>query len=222
MRYYSEFSTRGMYVIAEENEEPQTQNEQEEATKMETRNGSGYIDPTANGTQLFSTTPMDGEIWKDNIGNEYLVLRAHEETGIAQVLKLWTNYRKGRSVKVTSRQEMYTNPEATQYMFYDKLTEYVKDTTQEEYLDAMQAVGDALGVKITVSGAENEAPDQREEMLRGAREALDRANEIISALREQLDNAIQEKVEMRMERDKMRERLTKCCEKLIDLGCLED
>lgn len=189
---------------------------------MEKRNGRGYIDTTANGTQLFSTTPMDGEIWKDNAENEYLILRVHSETGIAQVLKLWDREKAGRTVKITSRQEMHTNPEATQYMFYNKLTEYIKDTTQEEYLDTMQAVGDALGVKITVSGVKDGAPGQQDKMLQEAQEELNRARERSYALSEQLDAANQSRIEMELEVKKLRARLTKCCEKLIDLGWLED
>lgn len=189
---------------------------------MENRNGSGYIDPTANSTRLFSTQPMDGEIWGNSLGDEYLILRSHRDQNIAQVLKLWPEWKENRTIKITSRQERYTNPAGVQYLFYKNLTEYIKDTTQEEYLDAMQAVGDALGVKITVSGEKGEEQDQRGEMLREAREALYRANETNDALSKQLDNAIQEKIDMRMERDKLRERLARCCEKLIDLGWLED
>lgn len=189
---------------------------------MENRNGSGYIDTTANGTQLFSTTPMDGEIWKDKAENEYLILRAHSETRIAQVLKLREWDQTGRAVKITSRQMMYVNPEATQYMPCNKLTEYIKDSTQEEYLDAMQAVGDALGVKITVSGVKDGTPGQQDKMLQEAQEELNRARERSYALSEQLDAANQSRIEMELEVKKLRARLTKCCEKLIDLGWLED
>lgn len=141
---------------------------------MENRNGSGYIDTTANGTQLFSTTPMDGEIWKDNAGNEYLILRVHSETRIAQVLKLWEWDWTGRDVK------------------------------------------------ITVSGVKDETPGQQDKMLQEAQEELNRARERSHALSEQLDAANQSRIEMGLEVKKLRARLTKCCEKLIDLGWLED
>lgn len=141
---------------------------------MENRNGSGYIDTTANGTQLFSTTPMDGEIWKDNAENEYLILRAHSETRIAQVLKLWDGEKAGRTVK------------------------------------------------ITVSGVKDGTPGQQDKMLQEAQEELNRARERSHALCEQLDAANQSRIEMGLEVKKLRERLTKCCEKLIDLGWLED
>lgn len=226
---------------------------------MENRNGSGYVDPTANDARVFGNYPMDGEIWQDNAGTEYLILRSHESEAMCNVLKLFPNQRPG-CVKIISRMEMYANPAYTSYRFFRNLTEYVKGTTQEDYLDVMQAVGDALSVRIKVSaekeaqGTQDEETEKKLEWLEKKNEdawesiaslekrrddlkaeveeawgrladvenRMQREQEIAEALRRQLDEATQEKMGLRAELVKCKERLRKCCEKLIDLGILED
>lgn len=82
----------------------------------------------------------------------------------------------------------------------------------EKRRDALKAEAERKGQKLHEARMRLEETEKR----------LHREQEINEALRHQLDEAARERLELRAELAKCRERLCKCCEKLIDLGILED
>lgn len=116
------------------------------------RNAEFYSDPTAykaiskvmKGEK--SMIVNKGEIYAYETTNgfrrEILVLSAH--TDVSTVLMLSDNSE--LPVPVNSRTMMYTNPAMIQYVFNDRLNEYIKTVPDDEFHMIMNAVIDSLGI----------------------------------------------------------------------------
>lgn len=121
------------------------------------RNGSGYVDPTAYKAikNFLKSEEKSMELYKGDIvefeqNNGYVkeavILSVHEK--FSTVLVLNDNDRLPYSVNCKGMK--YTDPGMVQYVFNDKIQNYIRSMSDKECADIMQAVVDALGYEAPV------------------------------------------------------------------------
>ena len=116
------------------------------------KNGSGYADPTAY-EAIRAVEKGEGkmvEFYKGDIVEielkngslkEAIVLQVHEK--YSNILAITEDAR--MPYKVTCRGEKYVDPGMVQYVFHDRVVNFVRSMTDSEYGAIMDAVIDALG-----------------------------------------------------------------------------
>ena len=116
------------------------------------KNGSGYADPTAY-KAIRAVEKGEGkmvEFYKGDIVEielkngslkEAIVLQVHEK--YSNILAITDDAR--MPYKITCRGEKYVDPGMVQYVFHDRVVNFVRSMTDSEYEAIMDAVIDALG-----------------------------------------------------------------------------
>lgn len=122
------------------------------------KNGSGYIDPTAY-TVILNTEKGEkkmeyqrGEIYevKKNDGTfmEAVILAVHEET--CTILQLSDKVLEG-SFKVIAKGEKYTSAYRIGYVFKDKIRTFIRKLKDEEFSEVMEHVRESLSIPKIVA-----------------------------------------------------------------------
>ena len=118
------------------------------------KNGSGYADPTAyeairavekgkgeeKMVEFYKGDIVEIEL-KNGSLKEAIVLQVHEK--YSNILAITDDAR--MPYKVTCRGEKYVDPGMVQYVFHDRVVNFVRSMTDSEYEAIMDAVIDALG-----------------------------------------------------------------------------
>lgn len=109
-------------------------------------NASGYKDEPCYKTIRKMDVPKPGEIW-ENGKNGKTVLVLGNMNGICSILNLIDQEKEGR-IKVQARVPMYTSPIMVSWCFTTDLTNYVMNSTLDDFNAVKWGVTDALGLTI--------------------------------------------------------------------------
>ena len=136
------------------------------------KNGSGYADPTAyeaiKAVEKEKSEDKMMEFYKGDIVEielkngslrEAIVLQVHEK--YSNILAITDDAR--MPYKVTCRGEKYVDPGMVQYVFNDRVVNFVRSMTDSEYEAIMDAVIDALGHVPKQLSGESTATEQKQE-----------------------------------------------------------
>lgn len=168
------------------------------------KNGSGYTDITAylamknligGGAKMMSDY-KDGDIVtvEQNYGEEreMLILKCHQDYATATMLKEFEP--RENSIPVISRDKMYIDAGRTGYIFYDKITGFVKSLPNETVNEIRGKIAVALGLKmVTLPAKQKEEQEQTHEILR--KDDIEHLEDMIQELADKVaDNPAQEEV----------------------------
>lgn len=122
------------------------------------RNGSGYVDPTAYAALMEvqkGERKMDnktGELWeittKEGYNKECIIIA--DRGSYSTVLCLYDEPRRECDIKVNCRGMKYTSGGMPQYAFDSKITEFIRKLSDQEFEEIMDKVADALGMNRVV------------------------------------------------------------------------
>lgn len=122
------------------------------------RNGSGYVDPTAYAALLEvqkGERKMDnktGELWeittKDGYNKECIIIA--DRGSYSTVLCLYDEPRRECDIKVNCMGMKYTSGGMLQYAFDRNITEFIRKLSSHEFEDIMDKVADAIGMNRVV------------------------------------------------------------------------
>lgn len=126
------------------------------------KNGSGYYDETAykaikntmkNPTRGGSTMNKGEFLEKDivtvectNGAQDFLLLKCHEDYATALLLR--DKKYKENNIKVIGRSVMYADAGRPAYVYYDKISGYVKTIKDQEFTDIQASIAKAMGLVI--------------------------------------------------------------------------
>lgn len=154
-----------------------------------TRNGEGYLDPTAaaalrnigGGSRKEKAMKFyAGDIWEcsENSGalGTCAVISAHKK--YATVLWLVATQTEDTPYRVLARGEMFTDPGRVSFVMYDRLQNFVRAMSEAEVVGLREAVREAL--EFPTGGAEGSdiTEEQAEELKAKAQKAESRAIEL--------------------------------------------
>lgn len=150
-----------------------------------TRNGEGYLDPTAaaalrnivGGCRKERAMKFyAGDIWEcsENSGalGTCAVISAHKK--YATVLRLVATQTEDAPYRVLARGEMFTDPGRVSFVMCDRLQSFVRTMSEEETVNLLEAVREALKLPTADPG---NTDDQAEELKARAKKAESRAIE---------------------------------------------
>ena len=128
------------------------------------RNGSGYYDKTAyKAIKNYSRGTCEmvvnkGEIWEAETANGDMrtVLAVSCQEKYAVVLYLM-NEKQENNIPVTARTIMYTDPARLQYVFYDRIVNFIKTVPEGEFETVLEEIADRLELPVYRTASE-EAP----------------------------------------------------------------
>ncbi len=158
-------------------------------------NQSGAKDETAYGAIVKTLKEggemgvNEGEVWEVMSGTNtrvVVVLKCFEDYATTVMLQDYEPKENGVAIRV--RDIMYADAGRLGYIFYDKVINFVRELTDEEHQELMQAIGDALGLQTQETEELQfeikklredleEAYDNMEANARLVEEAEDRATE---------------------------------------------
>lgn len=87
-----------------------------------------------------------GEVWEteDNKGNRRQLVILATYGGYAASIQLMDTEPRENGIQVTARSLMYADTGKVGYVFYDRLIDFVKSITEEEFTEIKQAIGVTL------------------------------------------------------------------------------
>lgn len=155
------------------------------------RNGSGYVDLTAYEAITAADKPQDGEIWaqrdwRTGEETEVLIIKAHDD--FCNVLMLFDEERQG-NIEVISRSVKYTDPGKLIYSTNNRMSQFVRKLSSDEFLAVTDAVERELGLVIAVTQGESfesmRASEMETAMLRAK---LDEVEAEVEQLRRRVES----------------------------------
>ena len=122
------------------------------------RNSEGYNDPTA--YEALKGMAKEGEIWtyKDK---EMLIIKNHGN--FCNALALIGTRTSVDDIEVISKTMKYTNPAMVQYVYTDKLGQFVKELSDLDFANMLNCVGAALGIE---RGCEEQVNTANDDLIR--------------------------------------------------------
>lgn len=107
----------------------------------------------------------EGEVWEVMSGanTRYVViLKCFDDYAATVMLQDYEPKENGVAVRV--RDIMYADAGRLGYIFHDKVVSFVRELTEEEYQELLQAIGNALGLPFDEQPYESMAADASEEI----------------------------------------------------------
>lgn len=122
------------------------------------RNSEGYYDPTA--YEALKGIAKEGEIWTYR-DKEMLIIKNHGN--FCNALVLINTRTSVDEIEVISKTVKYTNPAMVQYVYTDKLGQFVKELSDFDFANVLKCVGAALGIE---RGHEEQVNTANDDLIR--------------------------------------------------------
>jgi len=156
------------------------------------RNGSGAYDGTAYNAMMGA--PKAGEIWTFKNGyaeKEVLVIKNH---GTVCTTVSLVDEQKGRDcIEIVSKSIKYCVPYMLQYSFNQSFGEFIKKLPDEEFDCVLDAIEDALDLKINRPDEEEVNEDEVNEAVEVLEEKVKELEALLAKAQEVCDSGYKEK-----------------------------